>query len=117
MTSFVYLVPALGALALLYTFVRSAWVTRQDPGSETMREIAGHISNGARAFLFAEYRVLAIFAVIAGIGLAYLGATSENSSPLIVVSFLIGALFSVCAGFIGMTVATKANVRTANAAR
>jgi K(+)-stimulated pyrophosphate-energized sodium pump len=117
MDSFVYLVPALGALALLYTFVRSSWVTRQDPGSETMREIAGHISSGARAFLFAEYRVLAIFAVIAGLGLAWLGATSENSSPVIVVSFLIGALFSICAGFIGMTVATKANVRTANAAR
>jgi K(+)-stimulated pyrophosphate-energized sodium pump len=117
MTNFVYLVPGLGALALLYTFIRSSWVAQQDPGSETMREIAGHIADGALAFLKAEYRVLAIFAVIASVGLFFLGSTAENSSPFIVVSFLIGALFSICAGFIGMRIATKANVRTANAAR
>ncbi|HET7460141.1 MAG TPA: sodium-translocating pyrophosphatase [Longimicrobium sp.] len=117
MTPIVYIAPVLGLLGLAYTFVRSGWVTRQDPGNEAMREIGGHIAAGARAFLFAEYRVLAIFAVIAGIGLFFLGYTSEGSSPFIVVSFLIGALFSVTAGFIGMNIATKANVRTANAAR
>jgi K(+)-stimulated pyrophosphate-energized sodium pump len=117
MTPILYIAPALGVVALIYTFVRSGWVIRQDAGNETMREIAGHIAAGARAFLFAEYRVLAIFAVIAGAGLFYLGSTSENSSPLIVVSFLIGALFSVAAGWIGMNIATKANVRTASAAR
>ena len=112
-----YLAPIFGVLALVYTFWRSGWVTRQDPGNEAMREIGGHIAAGARAFLFAEYRVLAVFAVIAGIGLAVLGMTTENSSPVIVVSFLIGALFSIAAGFIGMTIATRANVRTAHAAR
>jgi K(+)-stimulated pyrophosphate-energized sodium pump len=117
MTPILFIAPALGLVALLYTAWRSAWVTRQDPGSETMREIAGHISSGARAFLFAEYRVLAVFAVIAAIGLFWLGYTSENSSPLIVGSFVVGALFSICAGYIGMGIATKANVRTANAAR
>jgi len=117
MTPILYIAPALGVVALIYTFWRSQWVIRQDAGNETMREIAGHIAAGARAFLFAEYRVLAIFAVIAGLGLFFLGSTSENSSPLIVVSFVIGALFSVAAGWIGMNIATKANVRTASAAR
>ncbi|HSU16686.1 sodium-translocating pyrophosphatase [Longimicrobium sp.] len=117
MNGLVYLVPLLGALALGYTFVRSAWVTRQDAGNETMREIAGHIAAGARAFLAAEYRVLLIFAAIAALGLFYLGSTSESSHPLIVLSFAIGALFSVAAGRIGMIIATKANVRTAHAAR
>ncbi|HET7229044.1 MAG TPA: sodium-translocating pyrophosphatase [Longimicrobium sp.] len=117
MTPIAYIAPALGVLGLLYTFWRSGWVTRQDPGNEAMREIGGHIANGARAFLLAEYRVLAIFAVIAGVGLAYLGYASEGSSPFIVVAFVIGALFSVAAGWIGMNIATKANVRTANAAR
>jgi K(+)-stimulated pyrophosphate-energized sodium pump len=117
MTGIAYLAPALGVLALLYTFWRSGWVTRQDPGNETMREIGGHIAAGARAFLFAEYRVLAAFALIAGIGLAVLGASTSASHWSIVISFLIGALFSVAAGFIGMTIATRANVRTAQAAR
>ncbi|HYH78643.1 MAG TPA: sodium/proton-translocating pyrophosphatase, partial [Longimicrobium sp.] len=107
-----YIAPVLGVLALGYTFWRSGWVIRQEAGNETMREIAGHIAAGARAFLFAEYRVLAIFALIAMVGLYFLGSASEHSHPLIVVSFLIGALFSVAAGWIGMNIATKANVRT-----
>ncbi|MBW3629042.1 MAG: sodium-translocating pyrophosphatase, partial [Gemmatimonadetes bacterium] len=113
----VYLVPALGVLALLYTAVRSAWVTRQSDGDDTMRGIAGHIAEGALAFLKAEYRILAIFAVLASIALYLLGSTDERSHPLIVVAFLIGAFFSALAGFIGMRIATKANVRTAHAAR
>ncbi|HEU4557031.1 MAG TPA: sodium-translocating pyrophosphatase [Longimicrobium sp.] len=117
MTPILYIAPVLGLLGLVYTFWRSGWVTRQDPGNETMREIAGHIADGARAFLKAEYRVLFIFAVIAAAALAFLGSTSELSHPLIVVAFVIGALFSIAAGWIGMGIATKANVRTANAAR
>ncbi|HEY0035484.1 MAG TPA: sodium-translocating pyrophosphatase, partial [Longimicrobium sp.] len=77
----------------------------------------GHIADGARAFLFAEYRVLVIFAVLASLFLGYLGLTDERSHPLIIGAFLVGALFSALAGWIGMTIATKANVRTAQAAR
>ncbi|HEV2735148.1 MAG TPA: sodium/proton-translocating pyrophosphatase, partial [Longimicrobiaceae bacterium] len=117
MQPIVYLAPALGVLALLYTAYRSAWVTRQDPGNERMTGIAGHIADGATAFLKAEYRVLALFSLIACAFLYYIGSNDERSSPLIIFAFLVGALFSALAGFIGMRIATKANVRTAHAAR
>ncbi|HET8656799.1 MAG TPA: sodium-translocating pyrophosphatase [Longimicrobiaceae bacterium] len=113
----VYLVPAVGLVALLYTVIRSAWVARQHPGDDTMHRISGHIAEGALAFLKAEYRVLGIFAVLASAALFYLGTSDARSSPVIVVSFLAGACLSALAGFIGMRIATKANVRTANAAR
>ena len=105
-----------GVLALLYTFWKSSWVSKQDAGTEKMANIAKHISDGAMAFLKAEYRVLAIFVVLVAI---LLGATAdaEVSSPLVALSFIIGAICSALAGFIGMQVATKANVRTTNAAR
>ncbi len=117
MMNVLYAVPALGLLALLYTFLRSGWVSRQDAGDEKMRTIAGYIADGAIAFLKAEYRVLAIFGLIASAFLFYLGSAGEKSSPVIVVAFLIGAVFSALAGYIGMKIATKANVRTAQAAR
>jgi len=117
MPPIVYAVPALGLLALLYTWLRAGWVARQDAGDEKMRTIAGYIADGAIAFLKAEYRVLALFALIASLFLGYLGFTGEKSSPVIIISFLIGAVFSATAGFIGMKIATKANVRTAQAAR
>ncbi|HEX6911047.1 MAG TPA: sodium-translocating pyrophosphatase [Longimicrobium sp.] len=112
-----YAIPVFGVLALLYTLWRSAWVTRQDAGTERMSSIAGHIADGALAFLKAEYRVLAGFAVIACLFLGYLSLTDERSHPAIIGAFLVGALFSALAGFIGMRIATKANVRTAQAAR
>ena len=117
MMSVLYAVPALGVLALLYTWVRSGWVSRQDAGDDRMRTIAGYIADGAIAFLKAEYRVMVIFGLIASAFLFYLGSTGEKSSPVIVIAFLIGAVFSALAGFIGMKIATKANVRTAQAAR
>ncbi|GGG58520.1 sodium-translocating pyrophosphatase [Hymenobacter glacieicola] len=117
MMNILYVVPALGVLALVYTWLRSGWVSRQDAGDERMRTIAGYIADGAIAFLRAEYRVLAIFGLIASAFLFYLGNTGEKSSPMIVVAFIIGAVFSALAGFIGMKIATKANVRTAQAAR
>jgi K(+)-stimulated pyrophosphate-energized sodium pump len=117
MQHIVYVVPVLGLLALLYTAVRSAWVARQDSGDESMRVIAGHIAEGALAFLRAEYRVLGAFAVVAAAALIYLGSSDERSHPLIAGAFIVGALFSALAGFIGMRIATKANVRTAHAAR
>ncbi len=117
MSSLFYLVPAFGILALLYTFIKSAWVTKQEAGNDRMKEIAAYIAEGAMAFLKAEYKVLAYFVVIAAILLAVMGNSSANSSWMIAVAFIIGAFFSAFAGFIGMRIATKANVRTAHAAR
>jgi K(+)-stimulated pyrophosphate-energized sodium pump len=117
MPSSVYAVPLLGLLALFYTWLRAGWVARQDAGDEKMRTIAGYIADGAIAFLKAEYKVLALFALVASVFLGYLGFTGEKSSPIIIVAFLIGAVFSATAGYIGMRIATKANVRTAQAAR
>lgn len=117
MDNIFYLVPLFGVVALIYTFIRSAWVTKQDAGDEKMKTIAGHIAEGAMAFLKAEYKVLIYFVVIASLFLGYLGYTGENSHPAIVISFIIGAVFSALAGFIGMKIATKANVRTAQAAK
>ncbi len=113
-----FLVPVFGVIALLYTFWKSSWVSRQEVGSEKMGKIADNIADGAMAFLKAEYRILAIFVVIVAILLGVSGASQGTaSSPLIAVSFILGALCSGLAGFIGMRVATKANVRTTNAAR
>ena len=117
MENIIYLVPLFGVLALIYTAVRSSWVSKQPTGDETMSTIARYIAEGAMSFLKAEYKVLAGFAVIACLGLFFLGSVNDNSHPLIVVSFLIGAVFSALAGFIGMRIATKANVRTAEAAK
>jgi K(+)-stimulated pyrophosphate-energized sodium pump len=112
-----YAVPVFGVLALLYTLWRSSWVTRQDAGNERMGTIAKHIADGALAFLKAEWKVLAIFAVLASLFLGFLSLSDERSHPAIVGAFLVGAFFSALAGYIGMTIATKANVRTAQAAR
>ncbi len=111
-----YLVPVIGVLALLFTVWKSAWVSKQEVGTEKMAIIAKHIADGAMAFLKAEYRVLAIFVIAVAILLGITGNT-EGSSPLIALSFVLGAICSALAGFIGMRVATKANVRTTNAAR
>lgn len=111
-----YLIPALGVLALLYTFWKTAWISKLDEGTDKMKKIAGHIAEGAMAFLKAEYKVLGIFVVCVAILLG-VTADSELSSPMVAVSFIMGAFCSGLAGFIGMRVATKANVRTTNAAR
>jgi len=112
----IYVIPLFGILGLLYTFYKSAWVSKQDAGNEKMQKIAGHIAEGAMAFLRAEYRILAVFVLIVAVLLG-VTANNEQSSPLVGVSFILGAFCSALAGFIGMKVATKANVRTANAAR
>jgi len=123
MNQIVYLVPAFGLVGLLYTAWKFNWVSKQDAGNEKMQELAGYISDGAIAFLKAEWKILTYFAIPTAILLAWLGSqegTPENpihSSPLIAIAFLIGAVFSATAGYIGMIVATKANVRTAEAAR
>ena len=114
--SLTMIIPVLGVIALIFTFWKSAWVTKQEVGTPKMARIAQNISDGAMAFLKAEYRVLAIFVVAVAILLAFSGNTAD-SSPLVGLSFVIGAICSALAGFIGMKVATKANVRTTNAAR
>lgn len=111
-----YGLPVLGLLGLVYVFWKSSWITKQDEGTDKMKKIASHIAEGAMAFLKAEYKVLAIFVVCVSLLLA-LTANSKTSSPLVGLSFIIGAFCSALAGFIGMKVATKANVRTTNAAR
>jgi K(+)-stimulated pyrophosphate-energized sodium pump len=117
MKTLIYLIPVFGLLALAYTFWRSAWVARQDPGNEKMQRIADAIAVGAMAFLRAEYKVLAVFVGSIALLLLAGGFASENSHPMVAVSFVAGAFCSALAGFIGMRVATKANVRTTNAAR
>jgi len=112
-----YLVPAFGVLALLYTFVKSAWVSKQDAGNDRMKEISRYIAEGAMAFLKAEWKILTYFAIIAAILLGIMGNANPESHWSIAVSFLVGAFFSALAGYIGMNIATKANVRTAQAAR
>jgi len=106
----------MGVVALLFTFWKSAWVTKQDEGTEKMARIAKNIADGAMAFLKAEYKVLAIFVALVAVLMAWSGM-NPDSSPLVALSFILGAICSALAGFIGMRVATKANVRTTNAAR
>ncbi len=113
----IYSIPAFGVLALIFTFIKSSWVGKQDPGTPKMKGIAESIQEGAMSFLRAEYKVLAIFVACIAVLLVFGGMQSESSSPLAAVSFVVGAFCSALAGFIGMKVATKANVRTTNAAR
>jgi len=116
MQNLVYYLPIFGVIGLLYVVWKSAWVSSLDPGTDKMKKIASHIAEGAMAFLKAEYKVLIIFVACVAVLLA-VTANSETSSPLVGVSFILGAFSSALAGFIGMRVATKANVRTTNAAR
>ncbi|MFN7012729.1 MAG: sodium/proton-translocating pyrophosphatase, partial [Bacteroidia bacterium] len=113
----IYLVPALGILGLIIMAIKSAWISKQDSGDAKMQELAGFIAKGALAFLKAEWKILSYFVIIASILLAWSGTTVETSSPIIAVSFIIGAVLSAVAGYIGMNIATKSNVRTTQAAR
>ena len=112
-----YSVPLAGVLALLYALFKASWVSKQDAGTEEMATIAGHIADGAVAFLKREYKILALFVVSVAVLLGFANTGRADSSPLISVSFIVGAICSGLAGYFGMKVATKANVRTTNAAR
>jgi K(+)-stimulated pyrophosphate-energized sodium pump len=112
-----YLVPALGLIGILIMLAKSAWVGKQATGDAKMTELAGYIAEGAMSFLKAEWKVMSYFVIIAGILLGYSGTLVEHSSPVIAIAFLIGAVLSALAGYIGMRVATKSNVRTTEAAR
>ncbi|MAU27130.1 MAG: sodium-translocating pyrophosphatase [Muricauda sp.] len=106
-----------GLLGLLYVFVKNAWVSKQAVGDEKMARIAKNIADGAMSFLKAEYKILAVFVVAVAALLAFKGSNEEGSNWMVAISFIVGAICSALAGFIGMKVATKANVRTTNAAR
>ena len=120
MENLIYILPLFGVIALVYMAVLSSWVTKQDAGDAKMTGIAKNIADGAMAFLKAEYRILAIYVVLAGTALGILSQVPKvaaHSSILIVGSFVVGCFFSALAGFLGMRIATKANVRTTQAAK
>jgi len=108
---------AFGILGLIYVFVKNAWVSKQEVGNEKMARIAKNIADGAMSFLKAEYKILSVFVAAVAVLLFFKGQSEEGSNGLVALSFIVGAICSALAGFIGMRVATKANVRTTNAAR
>ncbi len=117
MQTIIYLIPIAGIIALLYTYIKSSWVAKQDPGSEKMQKIAKFIAEGAQAFLKAEYKIIIVFVAFVAILLVIQGLNVPHATPLTALAFVIGAFCSGLAGKIGMNVATKANVRTTNAAQ
>nr|WP_294945594.1 sodium-translocating pyrophosphatase [uncultured Mucilaginibacter sp.] len=116
-TYLIYLIPVFGLVGILIMAIKSAWVTKQETGDASMNQLAGYIADGAMAFLRAEWKVLGYFVVVAGLLLAWSGTTVATSSPIIAISFLIGAFLSAFAGYLGMRIATKSNVRTTQAAK
>ena len=109
--------PLFGVVALAFVFLKNTWVSKQDEGNEKMARIAKNIADGAMSFLKAEYKILSIFVVAVAILLFFKGSAETGSNGMVAVSFIVGAICSALAGFIGMKVATKANVRTTQAAR
>ena len=112
-----YAVPAMGVVGLLYTLLKFNWVAKQDAGNARMKEISTYIAEGAMAFLKAEWKILGYFVVIVSLLLGFMASKNATSHWSISIAFVIGAVFSATAGYIGMKVATKANVRTAEAAK
>ena len=117
MDNLVFAAPVAGVIALAFAFVKAKKVTAQDAGTDNMKVIAQRIEDGAMAFLRAEYKVLAGFVAVVAILLAIANSGGENQSPIIAGAFVLGAIASALAGWVGMSVATKANVRTTAAAR
>lgn len=117
MDKLLYLVPVMGAIGLLYTWLKFNWVGKQDAGNDRMKEISTYIAEGAMAFLRAEWKILGYFVVIVGLLLAVMASANPHGHWSIAIAFVVGAVLSATAGYIGMKVATKANVRTAQAAR
>ena len=109
--------PAFGVLALLFVFIKNMWVSKQEEGDAKMARIAKNIADGAMSFLKAEYKILSVFVIAVAVLLYFKGSNETGSNGMVAVSFIVGAICSALAGFIGMKVATKANVRTTQAAR
>ena len=114
---FCYFYAHFSILALIFVFIKNRWVTKQDIGNEKMARIAQNIAEGAMSFLKAEYKILSVFVVAVAILLFFKGQSETGSNGMVAISFIVGAVCSALAGFIGMKVATKANVRTTNAAQ
>ncbi|NPD44381.1 MULTISPECIES: sodium-translocating pyrophosphatase [unclassified Lentimicrobium] len=117
MDSIIYFILAFSIAGFVFMFWKTSWVNKQEVGTEKMAVIAGHISKGAMAFLKSEYKVLSIFVVAVAVLLFFNSTAQDSSNGFAVLSFIVGAVFSALAGYIGMNIATKANVRTTNAAR
>src|SRR5215467_7505635 len=117
MDKLIFLVPLMGIIGLLYTFIQYKWVSKQDEGTDLMKQISQYIAEGAMAFLKAEWKILGYFVVIVALLLGFMASTNPHSHWAISIAFILGAILSATAGYIGMRVATKANVRTAHAAR
>ena len=117
MELFIQSLPAFGILALVFVFFKNNWVSKQEVGNEKMARIAKNIADGAMSFLKAEYKILSIFVAAVAVLLFFKGQAEAGSNGMVAVSFIVGAICSALAGFIGMRVATKANVRTTNAAQ
>ena len=115
-SNFIFVIGA-AVLAMLYSFWKTGWINKQDEGTDRMKSIGSSIADGAMAFLKAEYRILSIFVIAVAILLGFANSGRADSSALISLSFVVGAIASALAGFLGMKVATKANIRTTNAAR
>src|SRR5690606_12745260 len=113
----IYLIPVMGLIGIVVMIAKSAWISKQSAGDDNMKTLANYIAEGAMAFLKAEWKVLSYFVIIAALLLAWSGNLVETSSWMISISFIIGAFTSALAGYIGMNIATKANVRTTEAAR
>ena len=113
----VKILPAFGLLALLFVFIKNSWVSKQEIGNEKMEKISKNIADGAMSFLKSEYKILSIFVISVAILLYFKGSNEVGSNGMVAFSFVVGAICSALAGFIGMKVATKANVRTTQAAR
>ena len=117
MDNLIYILPGFGVIGLIFMLIKMAWVKKQNPGNERMQEISKSIKEGAMAFLSAEYRLLAVFVVIASLALFWISQVVDTTSWMIVPAFIIGAVFSAVAGNIGMRIATDSNSRTTEAAR
>lgn len=117
MESIIYVIPIVGLSALFYSYLKQIWITKQSSGSEEMQKISQYIKEGAIAFLKTEYKVLLWFVIIVALMLGFANANTTDSSWLISVSFIVGAVCSGLAGYLGMIAATKSNVRTTEAAK
>ncbi|MDX1700353.1 MAG: sodium/proton-translocating pyrophosphatase, partial [Melioribacteraceae bacterium] len=113
----IYIIPLLGLSALLFSYIKHVWISKQSSGTEKMIKIARYIREGAIAFLRTEYKVLIWFIIVVSVLLGYANTGNSDSSWLISLSFIIGAFCSALAGYLGMIAATNANVRTTEGAR